>query len=350
MQAALNRAVSGGHAGSNTRVPYLATVPAQSRNVSHSAFAIFELGVRRRAIPLALLAGALFSGCAALPEIGPFVDASAQLRTSVASSGDVVATELRRIEGGNKRAEELEKQWAQRVKACDALVQYADSLQAIASAGQAGRQAAQSIADSVTALAGAAGVALPGAQAVGVATDAAKFIFVQISLARAAESLERSLSAAAPAVDEIAAQISRDLKILESIVLTASDASINKATSDNNDMLGFRKNLTRMRGDVFNKLSQPLSPSLIKELEEINKLMDATRGPNEAYEKEIAGLTKRRNAATSLIRAASDAVNQWAASHRQLVAAVRERRPVNPQSLVDATRELRDLTKRIRDL
>jgi len=306
---------------------------------------------RHRQATLLLCFGAmLLPGCAALPEIGPFVEASAQLRTSVASGGDVVATELRRIEGGNSQAEKLEKQWAQRVAACDGLVRYADSLQAIASAGQAGRQTAQSIADSVTALAGAASIALPGAQAVGVVTDAAKFIFAQISLARAAESLERSLSAAAPAVDEIAAQISRDLKILEQIVLTASDASAGALTVANSDMLGFRKNLTNMRGDAFNKLSKPLSASLIKELEEINKLMDATRGPNEAYEMEIAELTKRRNAATSLIRAASDAVNQWAASHRQLVAAVRERRPVNPQSLIEATRELHDLTKRIRNL
>jgi len=299
---------------------------------------------------LVFLPVALLSGCASLPEVGPFVEASAQLRAGVASSGEAVAAELKRIEGGAKLADQLATEWAQRVKACDALVRYADSLQAIAKAGREGRQTAQSIADSVSALAGAASIALPGAQVVGTVTDAAKFIFAQISLARAADSLDNALSAAAPAVDEIAAQIARDLGILERIVSAASETSKNALTSDNSNMLGFRNQLNKARESAYAKVSTMPAASLTRELEDINKLMDTTRSLNEAYEKQVADLAKRRNAASALVRASSDAVIQWAAAHRQLVAAVRDRRPVNSQSLIEATSELRDLIKRARDL
>ena len=299
---------------------------------------------------LSLLVAVLFSGCASLPEIGPFVDASAQLRAGVASSGDAVAAEVRRIEGGDKLADQLSAEWAARVQMCDALVRYADSLQAITEAGREGRQTAQSLADSVTALATAAKIALPGAQAVGVVTDTAKFIYQQIALARAANSLENSLTAVAPAVDEVATQIARDLKSLEKILVVATDTSKNRLITSNSSMLGFRNQVNKTRESAYAKLSKTPPANLAKELEDVNKLVDATKSLNDAYEKEIAEITKRRNSAGALIRASSDAINQWAAAHRQLVAAVKDRRPVNPQSLVDATRELRDLIKRMREL
>lgn len=306
--------------------------------------------MRQWAGPLALLAGALISGCTALPEIRPFVEASAQLRAGVVSSGSAAEEEVRRIKDGAALADKLAEEWAVRVKACDGLVRYADSLHAIALAGREGRQTAQSIADSVTALANAASIALPGAQVVGTVTDTAKFIYEQISLARAADSLESALFNAAPAVDEIAAKMVRDLKLLEKIVVGASETAQNAIDFKYSNVLGFRKQLNSARESAHAKVGTVPAVNLIKELEDINKLMDTTRPLYNAFEKEVAELTKRRNAAIVLVRASSDTVNQWAASHRQLVGAVRDRRAVNPQSLVDATSELRALVKRVREL
>jgi hypothetical protein len=51
-----------------------------------------------------------------------------------------------------------------------------------------------------------------------------------------------------------------------------------------------------------------------------------------------------------VVRAAADAVNEWGTAHRALVAAVHEKRPIDVQNLVDSTRELRELIRRMREL
>jgi hypothetical protein len=306
--------------------------------------------MHRVALACALLAPVFFSGCGSLPEVGPFAEASAQLRSGVASSGDAVVAEVRRIEGGAKLSDKLAAEWAARVKMCEALVRYADSLQAITKAGGEGRQAVQSIADSATALAKAAGIVLPAAGTVAVAVDAAKFIYAQIALARAANALEDSLETVAPAVEEVAVHIARDLKSLEKILDTAAGTSRNALRTRHSGMLGFRGRVDELRSAAYSKVGNAPPATLTRELDEINKLMDATRPLNEAYEKELLDMEKRRNAASALIRASSDAIGQWGVAHRQLVVAVKTRSPVNAQSLIDASKEIRDLVKRMREL
>lgn len=291
----------------------------------------------------------ILSGCASLPDAGPFLEASTQLRSGIASSGAVVESELRRMEpGGKAYADRLAKEWTARVALGDALVRYAESLQAITKAGGEGREAVQSLADSATTLASAAGIALPGAPVVGVAIDAARFIYAQIALARAARSLEEALALAAPAVDETAAVIANNLRSVDEILVLASTDLRRAARTRLQDKLGFREHWERQRDSLYSK--KATAPELLRELEEANRLIATTKEWYEPHEREMAEIARRSNAGRILIHATADAVMQWAASHRQLVGAIRDRRPVNPQSLIDATRELRDLTRRIREL
>jgi hypothetical protein len=290
------------------------------------------------------------AGCTSLPDAGPFVDASTQLRSGIASSGAVVESELRRMESpsGKAFADKLAKDWAARVALGDALVRYADSLQAITKAGGEGRESAQALADSATTLASAAGIALPGAAAVGVAVDSARFIYGQIALARAARSLEEALVLAAPAVDETAAIIANNLQLAEDVLVLAS-ADLRRAARTNlQDKLGFREQWQRRRDALYSK--QAGASELLRELEEANRLIATTREWYEPHERELAEIAKRLNAGRILIHATSEAVRQWAVAHRQLVGAIRDRRPVNSESLIEATRELRDLRRRIREL
>jgi hypothetical protein len=290
-------------------------------------------------------------GCAGpLPDVSPFVAASSQLRSGVASGGMATAAELARLPGGDADSARLGKEWAVRVRLCDALVRYAQSLQDITRSGAQGRESVQAVADAVTTLASAASIALPAANAVSVVTDTARFVYAQIALARASASLEAALTAAAPAVDEVTETIARDIAQLGSLLTAANDSYQKQAAQKYSTVLGYRRQLERRRSEAYSRLGTDREPGLGQELQQIATLLAASQDEYGIYEQEIADALKRRNAAKAVVRAAAEAVSQWGAAHRGLVAAVHEKRPVDVQSLVDSTVELRDLIRRMREL
>jgi hypothetical protein len=115
-------------------------------------------------------------------------------------------------------------------------------------------------------------------------------------------------------------------------------------------VLGYRRQLERRRSEAYSRLGTDREQGLGQELQQIATLLGASQDEFSIYEQEIADSMKRRNAATAVVRAASEAVSQWGTAHHGLVAAVREKRPVDVQSLVDSTVELRDLIRRMREL
>src|SRR5262245_10686356 len=125
-----------------------------------SRISVFDRLSKYPWITVALIVG--LTGCASLPNVGPFVDASNQLRSAVATSGTVVEGELRLMPAGTDFANKLEKEWEARNQAFSGIAAYANSLKAIVDAGNQGAASAQKVADSVANLAKSAGVALPG--------------------------------------------------------------------------------------------------------------------------------------------------------------------------------------------
>ena len=298
-----------------------------------------------------LVALGLCYGCAGpLPDVSPFVSASSQLRAGVASGGAATAAELRRLPGGDAYADQLAKEWAVRVRLCDALVRYAQSLNDITKSGTQGRESVSAVADSVTALASAASIVIPAAGAVGVGLDTARFVYAQVALVRASNSLEAALTAAAPAVDEVTAAIARDIDLLGSLLFAANTAYQKDLMQQYSSVLGYRRRLERRRSDAYAKLDTDREPGLAQELQQISTLLAASQDEFNVYDQQIADAVKRRNAASAVVRAAADAVNEWGTAHRALVAAVHEKRPIDVQNLVDSTRELRELVRRMREL
>ena len=49
------------------------------------------------------------TGCTSLPNVGPFSDATHQLKAAVAQSGSIVSDELRYIEGDEEAADKLDQ-------------------------------------------------------------------------------------------------------------------------------------------------------------------------------------------------------------------------------------------------
>ena len=176
----------------------------------------------RACSPLLGLAFVTLIGCTTLPDVGPFAEATAELRSAVVGSGTTAESELRRMQGGQSYAEQFADQWKTRTQAMNGLVDYADSLQSIVKASSDAESNVGALADNVAQLATAAGIALPGAGAVAVASDMASFVYRQIALARAAQSLAGALETSQPAIEQIANKIALDLKVTQDIFRAAS--------------------------------------------------------------------------------------------------------------------------------
>jgi len=240
----------------------------------------------------------------------------------------------------------LHDNWKARIKAMTALLRYAQSLDAIAAAGRSGAESAGEVAASVQGLAEAAGIAIPGsAEALAVATDAAKFIYGQLATIRAAHQLAEALDDAQPAIERIAEVLRKDLADLD-VVAQASDAATAVNLADEyNKLNSDRKSIL-----LAMKALNPAKPEDRAEYETLTELL-ASIGPRyDAYQKELQAVEDRLNAVRAVIDATGRALDEWAAAHANLASAVRNKRLVGAQSLMASATELRELVKRMRDL
>lgn len=294
-----------------------------------------------------LICVGILAGCQ-LPNVGPFVDATGQLKGAVASSGTAVELELR-LMGADALAKDLKANWAARDKAMTALLAYAESLDAIVAAGKSGAESAGSIADSIKGLAGAAGVAIPGSpEMLAVATDTAKFLYAQIANVRAAKQLSKALTEAQPAVEKIAEVMRKDLMDLDKIVQGANQI-IQTAASTEMSASGLQDQRKSLREEM-KKVSDLSSQTNREAYARLSPLMAEVDARYAVYEAKLAASTKRVRASRQLINAADLALDSWTAGHAQLAVAARNKTTVSTTALLDAAVELRDLVKRIREL
>jgi hypothetical protein len=312
-------------------------------------------------------------GCVSLPEVGPFVDATLQLRSGIVASGRVVEAEMRQAEeivgeqskdkGEELKAitDKLHSAWEARVKAADALCAYADSLREIVEAGQKGGEAAGSLMSSVKGLAEAAGIVLPGADVMGVVTDTGKFIYAQIALIRASKSLEEALVRTQPAVERISEIIAEDCDDLGKEIQAASRRAVLARTKQYNTEISARNGLLKKQKDLYRKLSEALLQEEDKKGEwewnadmerllKVGKLIEAMEIWYQDIRQEDQLRKKRLVTGGELIQSAGQAVVHWAGAHKQLVHAVRDKRSVNPAALLQAAAEIGDLIRRMREL
>lgn len=295
-----------------------------------------------------LVAGLGVSGCASVPNVAPFVDATSQYRSAVVAGGSAVDAELRAIDA-KEAASSFAEQWAIRVKATDALLGYSRALASVVASGQQGAQAARNVADAVTGLATAVGVALPPAATVGTVTDSAAFVYGQIAAVRASRALGEALHNATPAVDEIATIMAKDLDAAQKIFDAANMQAKIGLVLQYNTETAYLKGLLDERQAIYLK-PPPQSAKDEERLLQIDRLVEATRAwrdPKEAREREIVA---RRKAGDQLFTAARSSLAAWSLAHRDLAYAVESGRKVDVTALVASIEEMRELIKRIQAL
>jgi len=304
-----------------------------------------------------LVAGlvAVLAGCATLPDVAPYRDATVQLRSSVLASGNAVGAELRNAAlavgdkarpGLEERAQDFSENWKARVESVDALVAYAQALADITKAGKEGADTARSLAGALTQLAGGVGIALPPAGAVATVTDTAAFVYAQVAAVKASRSLEEALVAAQPAVNEIAAKLGKDMDASLALVDAAYGLQRLALADKYNQEMGFLNALERERRKLYGQAQ--LSREDEKRLKEIGELFDSTRSWREPMQAAFVRLEERYEVEREIIVATKAAVSEWAAAHRGLAVAVRDGRTINVEGLIQATLEARELVRRLR--
>jgi hypothetical protein len=296
----------------------------------------------------ALHAVLVLGGCASLPDVGPFVEATSQYRSAVVASGSAVDAELRAIDASDA-ASKFAEQWAVRVKATDALLGYSRSLASVVASGQQGAQAARNVADAVTGLATAVEAALPPAATVGTVTDSAAFVYGQIAAVRASQALGEALRNATPAVDQIATIMAKDLDGAQKIFDAANTQAKTGLVMQYNTETAYLKGLLDERQATYRK-APPQSAKDEERLLQIDRLVEATRAWRDPKEARERGLVARRKAGDQLFNAARSSLAAWSLAHRDLAYGVESGRKVDVTALVASIEEMRELIKRIQAL
>ena len=320
-----------------------------------------DSGLRRndgltRSLALAT-ALALLAGCASLPDITPYRDATVQLRSTVLVGGHAVEsgllsaaasldTDAEKAQQLKGKSDQFAKDWRVRVEAVDGLVAYAEAINGIALAGSEGAASARTLADSLTRLVTSMGITLPAAGTLATATDAAAFVYGHIAAARAAQSLDQALASAQPVVDRVALLLAKDLQASMDVLRAAHEIQRTAIVSKYNNELGYLQALNKERAKLYAKGS--LEPAEEQRLRQIAELYEATKDWREPMEKMRAESEATLKARMELISATQAAVAEWAAAHGAIAVAVKEKRKVNVEALVQATLEARELIRRLR--
>jgi hypothetical protein len=304
----------------------------------------------------ALLSG----GCATLPDGKPFADATGVWSATVKTSGQAVADSLHGVSGVSaeeqarykKTADDFDAAWAVRLKAVDGVVAYSSAMSDLIGASRETDGAVQKVGDAVQGLAAAVNIPLAG-PAVEVTSDVARFLLAQIALVRAAKQLEQSITAAQPAVDRIAEQLAVESKSLIGLV---NGSYLNLVSAINESYLeeakfarAFQKKQLEL-GTALLAAPGPIDSVKLAQLQDMDKIrMNALARLAERDQKleQAAAAFKTR---LQMINGLTTATNAWAAAHRDLAGAVRQKRKVNPAQLQETIADLKELIKKVRAL
>jgi hypothetical protein len=306
----------------------------------------------------ALLAGV--AACTSLPDTSGYTAATFELKQSAVAVGAVMQTEMARtaaeIPGDNNRDDLTAKAtafghaWGITVTSLAAMGDYAQAVEDLTNAGNHGAQSAQQLFSSITPLARAAGL-LPGADVVAAVGDTVSTIYTQLALVRASHSLERSLTAADPIMQDVARGVTGQVNTAEhmfNVLISQQRLDLDVAFGPISDLD------TNLQGQEIEATRRATNPAAGSSLQaDLTRLRDARAllAPRVAeYQAALDAVAARERAGRNLFLATRTALQNWTESHSRLVTAVRERRPVSFQSILAASQDVRSLIQRWREL
>lgn len=300
---------------------------------------------------------AALSGCGTLPDARPFADATGALAASVRSSGQALTDSISETGASvpddeqsayTQLAEKFQKAWALRVQAAQGAVDYANAIADLMKAGKQAGDTVKTVGDSLSGLAAAVNIPLAGA-AFDATEDLARFIVDRIAIVRASHSLEDALTKAQPAVDRMAEHLASESDLRLKPTLAGAYKNLRSSINGRYGAdAGFAQQVETRRDQLRTEAMK--DNAKVAQLQEFDRLRAtlavSLNERDQALDKAAAAYKTR----LQLINALTVATRSWAAAHRDLASAVREKRSVNATELQDTVVELRDLIKKVRAL
>lgn len=325
----------------------------------------------RRGLWALVLAGSMLGGCTALPDTRGFTVATIQLKEAVGTTGEVVKTEVASassagaIELDDASIKKLDAAWSATMKSLEAMVAYAQSIEHIVDSGNRGAESARQVADSVKRLVDTVKFdATTGASAevVGLATDTVAFVYGEYAKHVAATSLEEALIKFGPSMVKITALIKAQVADARRLFVLQIETQVQHLRSGNlygdwikrNDELGKQQKTATLQLLALTSAGPASKPAKINELKaqlaQLAIVHQQIAPHMDEYNEKLKAIRQREKAGLSIIWAAENALATWGATQSQLALAVKERKPVNVESLIAAVAEIRTLTQRWREL
>jgi hypothetical protein len=90
--------------------------------------------------------------------------------------------------------------------------------------------------------------------------------------------------------------------------------------------------------------------AVLKRVAQVNELLDSTNSWYSEYQQGLEKIQMRLRVGRALIKTTQTSVQQWVTAHKQVVNALKNRRPVSTTSLLEAAVEIQYLIKRVREL
>jgi hypothetical protein len=291
---------------------------------------------------LFLMSTALLTGCS-LPNLKPFADATAELHTAILETDSNVRKTLTKA-GAQRKAQEIGKELAVRITAMKAVVNYTDSLANITEAGRTGSDNAGKLAGAVDGFLGALSAPTLPSNYVAIA----KSLYGIVANVRAAHSFSQALKKADPAIQAMAEILIADFDALESLLAqSAVPVQLSLLSkNNNNEIVDYRTQLDKKRRQLEKDLSANLSDAKkIKEIKEINALIEMTRDRYDPYIMQLNAIKQGINSQISLVIKSRDGIRQWADIHAGLATSVKDGLPPNTRLLAATVIEIRKLIK-----
>lgn len=303
----------------------------------------------------------LLSGCGTLPDAKPFADATSALSVAVKISGQAVSDSLgdagdvlpsaehKKYEG---YAAELQNAWADRVKAIQGTVTYADTIADLIAAGNEGGKTVEKVSDSLSTLAAAANITI-AAPVAGVLGDIGRFLADRIAIVKASKTLEVAVAQAQPAIDRIAEQLIKDAtENLKPILVNAYKNKVSGIKSeyeaDDNFASVLNEKLQTRREAILK--DTVIDQKKISDLHELDRMQEAVTMRLKEREQKIEQASAAYKARLQLVNELSTAITAWATAHRDLANAIREKRKVTVTELQETVSDLKELIKKVRAL
>lgn len=323
------------------------------------------------------------SGCSTVvPNLKPFADGTAVLRTSISESFTSTQSSLTHMASIVPKDESLTYKEIStrvalaaeaRIEALDAFVDYADRLDEIAASGTSQQEKVHEVADAVGSLANSfkdlapAPISAAGPIVSLLAEAGGKAVEIIIEI-RTVASLDQAVKKADPAVRLLTEALSNDLGELDNLLMTREDAIEAAYKRRNSELLNYYNNLVAARKvaaneikgefnnekDKFKKIllsdstwKETKSVTALKSIEEQIKMAKIWRDPLlDEMEMRIQAISQNKR----LIGAIRKALQNWQEAHSDLSKALANSRRPNLRSFAVAVEEVKNLSIQLRNL